>query len=76
MPAKRWKKPAFGNKSRGAFREAGDVRATLAIVERQEADAGIVYATDAATSKKVRTALQVPEELHAPIRYPLVLLAR
>jgi molybdate transport system substrate-binding protein len=57
-------------------RETGDVRATLAIVERGEADAGIVYATDAATSEKVHTALQVPEELHTPIRYPLVLLRR
>jgi molybdate transport system substrate-binding protein len=57
-------------------REAGDVRATLAVVERDEADAGIVYATDAATSNKVRTALEVPEDLHAPIRYPLVLLRR
>jgi len=57
-------------------REAGDVRATLAVVERGEADAGIVYATDAATSEKVHTALVVPEELHSPIRYPLVLLRR
>jgi molybdate transport system substrate-binding protein len=57
-------------------REAGDVRATLAIVERGESDAGIVYVTDAAASKKVQTALVVPENLHAPIRYPLVLLRR
>jgi molybdate transport system substrate-binding protein len=57
-------------------REAGDVRANLAFVEREEADAGIVYATDAATSTKVRIALEVPEDLHAPIRYPLVLLRR
>ncbi|HTU93914.1 MAG TPA: molybdate ABC transporter substrate-binding protein [Gemmataceae bacterium] len=61
---------------KGRVREAGDVRATLALVERDEADAGIVYATDAATSSQVRIALEVPEDLHAPIRYPLVLLRR
>jgi molybdate transport system substrate-binding protein len=61
---------------KGRVREAGDVRATLAVVERDEAEAGIVYATDAATSSKVQVALEVPEELHAPIRYPLVLLRR
>lgn len=60
----------------GRVREAGDVRATLAVVERDEADAGIVYATDAATSQKVQLALEVPEDLHTPIRYPLVLLRR
>ncbi|MGH7223870.1 MAG: molybdate ABC transporter substrate-binding protein, partial [Gemmataceae bacterium] len=57
-------------------REAGDVRATLAVVERDEADAGIVYATDAVTSNKVRLVLEVPEDLHSPIRYPLVLVRR
>jgi molybdate transport system substrate-binding protein len=58
------------------IREAGDVRATLALVERDEADAGIVYSTDAKMSKKVHVALEIPEELHEPIRYPLVLLRR
>jgi molybdate transport system substrate-binding protein len=57
-------------------REGGDVRATLAFVSRGEADAGFVYATDAATSDTVRVALQVPENLHPPIRYPLVLIHR
>ena len=61
---------------KGRVREFGDVRATLAVVERDEADAGIVYATDAASSTKVRLALEVPEELHSPIRYPLVLVRR
>jgi molybdate transport system substrate-binding protein len=61
---------------KGRVREAGDVRATLAVVERDEADAGIVYSTDATTSDKVRTVLVVPEHLHSPIRYPLVLVRR
>lgn len=57
-------------------REAGNVRATLAVIEREEADAGIVYATDAAASDKVQVALEVPPQLHTPIVYPLVLLRR
>jgi molybdate transport system substrate-binding protein len=69
-------KASIWEQVKGRVREAGDVRATMAVVERGEADAGIVYATDAATSEKVRTALEVPEELHTPIRYPLVLLRR
>ena len=40
---------------------AKDVRAALAFVERGEAAAGIVYATDALVSKKVRIAATFPE---------------
>ncbi len=57
-------------------REAGDVRATLTLVARGEAEAGLVYTTDAAASDKVRVALEVPDHLHAPIRYPLILVRR
>ena len=52
----------------------GDVREALALVERGEAEAGIVYATDAAASKRVRVALPIDASLHEPIRYPLLLL--
>jgi molybdate transport system permease protein len=51
-----------------------DVRATLAFVEQGEAEAGFVYKTDAEVSDRVRLALEVPEKLHRPIRYPLVLV--
>ena len=51
-----------------------DVRATLAFVEQGEAEAGFVYRTDAGVSNKVRVALEIPENLHRPIRYPLVLV--
>ena len=53
---------------------AGDVRQALAYVETGAAAAGIVYATDAAVSKKVRVACEIPEDLTGPVRYPFVLL--
>lgn len=51
-----------------------DVRMTLAFVERGEVEAGVVYATDAAISTKVAVTHTFDSSLHAPIRYPLVLL--
>ena len=52
-----------------------DVRAALAAVEAEQADAGIVYATDAALSKKVRVALPIPREQGPPIAYALAPIA-
>ena len=54
---------------------APNVRAALAYVEAGLAEAGIVYATDALVSRRVRTALLFPEESHSPIVYPAVILA-
>ena len=53
---------------------AESVRAALAYVERAEANAGIVYSTDAAASRKVVIAGTFPEALHPPIRYVLGIL--
>jgi molybdate transport system substrate-binding protein len=47
-----------------------DVRAALLLVERGEAPAGIVYATDAAASKGVMIAGTFPPDSHDPISYP------
>lgn len=54
---------------------AESVRAALALVEHGEAPLGIVYATDAAESRKVRVAAEIPESLHEPILYPVALVA-
>src|SRR5262249_54167719 len=51
-----------------------NVRVALTYVERGEADAGIVYATDAKISDKVEQVFTFPADAHDPIRYPLVLL--
>ncbi len=55
---------------------AGDVRQALAFVETGAAEAGIVYATDARVSRKVRVAAEIPPGLTAPVRYPALLLKR
>jgi len=53
---------------------AVDVRAALAGVESGLMEAGIVYATDAAISRKVRVLYEVPEGEAPPISYPLAVL--
>lgn len=51
-----------------------DVRAALAFVERGACSLGIVYATDAAISRKVKVIGRFPPESHTPIVYPLALI--
>lgn len=48
-----------------------DVRQVLTYVETGNADAGLVYATDAQTSPRVRVVAVAPDESHDPIVYPL-----
>ncbi len=52
-----------------------DVRAALALVDRGEAAAGVVYESDAAISPRVRIAGRFPAGSHPPIVYPLALIA-
>lgn len=52
-----------------------DVRAALALVERGEAAAGVVYRTDALVSDKVKVAGEFPADSHPPIVYPIAIVA-
>ncbi len=54
---------------------AENVRAALLLVERGEAPAGIVYATDAAVAPGVRIAGTFPADSHPPITYPFAIVA-
>ena len=52
-----------------------DVRAVMDAVESERAEAGIVYRTDAATSRKVRIAYAVPIASGPKIVYPVARVA-
>ncbi|TKD52268.1 molybdate ABC transporter substrate-binding protein [Sphingomonas baiyangensis] len=54
---------------------AENVRAALALVERGAAPLGIVYATDAQASRRVRVVGRFPPASHPPIRYPVARIA-
>jgi molybdate transport system substrate-binding protein len=51
-----------------------DVRATLASVESGNVEAGFVYKTDAALSKKVKIVFEVPIEKGPKITYPIAIV--
>ncbi|MGA9778590.1 MAG: molybdate ABC transporter substrate-binding protein [Limisphaerales bacterium] len=51
-----------------------NVRAALAAVASGNVDAGVVYKTDAAISKKVKIAYEVPSADGPDIRYPMALV--
>jgi molybdate transport system substrate-binding protein len=51
-----------------------DVREVLAYVATGNADAGIVYVTDAKISQQVKIIATAPENSHTPIIYPMAVL--
>ncbi|MEY2529068.1 MAG: molybdate transport system substrate-binding protein, partial [Verrucomicrobiota bacterium] len=53
---------------------AENVRAALAAVESGNVEAGIVYKTDALTSKKVKIAVEIPAAEGPKISYPVAVL--
>ncbi len=52
-----------------------NVRAVLAWVESGDVDCGVVYATDAASTDRVRVVAQAPEGSHQPVIYPAAVVA-
>jgi molybdate transport system substrate-binding protein len=53
---------------------AKDVRQVLTYVETGNADAGILYATDAKISKKVTVIATAPEDSYSPVVYPAAVI--
>jgi len=51
-----------------------DVRQVLTYVETGNADAGMVYSTDAHESAKVRIVATAPDETHTPVVYPIAVI--
>jgi molybdate transport system substrate-binding protein len=51
-----------------------DVRQVLTYVITGNADAGIVYATDAMTTPEVAVVATAPEDSHSPVIYPVAIL--
>jgi molybdate transport system substrate-binding protein len=62
------------DKLNAKFVLAKDVRQVLTYVETGNADAGLVYATDAQASGKVRVVASAPESSHEPIVYPVAVV--
>ena len=55
---------------------ANNVRQVLASVESGNADTGLVYATDAKISNRVKVVVTADEKYHSPIIYPLAVVKR
>lgn len=62
------------NKVEGKIVPVQDVRATLASVESANVEAGFVYKTDAAISKKVKIVFEVPIDKGPKITYPVAIV--
>jgi len=68
------KKLGIFEKVKSKFVYANNVRQVLAAVESGNADAGLVYRTDAKISDKVKIVVAADEKYHSPIAYPMAVL--
>lgn len=67
-------KAGLWNQLKSKYVLASNVRQVLQFVEAGNADAGLVYLTDAKTTNKVKIAQTIPASLHSPILYPIAVL--
>ncbi|MFU0825111.1 molybdate ABC transporter substrate-binding protein [Clostridium sp.] len=79
VPAGEYAEEVFKNlgildkiKSKSVY--AKDVKEVLAWVETGNADAGVVYETDAKSSNKITIASKAPSDSHEPILYPAAII--
>ncbi len=71
-----FKKFGLLNTLQPKFVFGNNVRTVLAAVESGNADVGMVYATDAALSNRVKVLITAPARSHDPIVYPIAVLKR
>ena len=79
VPAGQYATEVFKNlgifdRLKSKFVLASNVRAVLTAVETGDADAGVVYLTDAKSSDKIAIVATADPKLHTPIRYPIAVL--
>lgn len=79
VPAGQYAEEVFTNlgileQLRPKFVYGNSVRNVLGTVETGNADAGVVYATDAQISDQVKQVATAPENLHSPIVYPVAVI--
>jgi molybdate transport system substrate-binding protein len=80
VPAGRYAEEVFGSYQmlpslKDKFIYAENVRQVLDYVARGEVDAGVVYATDAASrSKEIKIIAAAPEASHKPVVYPIAVV--
>jgi molybdate transport system substrate-binding protein len=80
VPAGRYAEEVFGSYQmlssiKDKLIYAENVRQVLDYVVRDEVDAGVVYATDAATrSKEIKIIAAAPEASHKPVVYPIAVI--
>lgn len=80
VPAGRYAKQSLENlglwqRAEPLLARANSVRGALALVERGEANLGIVYSTDAKIAANVKVLDIFPASSHKPIEYPMVMVS-
>ena len=68
------KKLKLYDRLKSKFVFANNVRQVLAAVESGNAEAGLVYATDAKISNKVKVVVTADDKFHSPIVYPVAII--